>query len=128
MNKQEMIIRLYDKIDEQKKWIETNKLATDLSDNTYKTQKYKRERENVLYGIIATLLDDNELTVEQMEKLESYTTPSADRKTVKVEVWKGATLMELLQRYSGVKDVLNKIQKACDNQGLKLNMSTGKVE
>ena len=64
-----------------------------------------------------------------LDYFKSLTTLSAERAiNDKVIVHKGDTLMSLLQKYDGRKDILAKIQKACESAGLTLNMSTGIVE
>ena len=84
---------------------------------------YKTLKEMKLWCIIQALLampgdDDVTLNDTIMKYFEECS--AGIKRGVTVEVHEGDTALELLDRYKDVKDIWNKIKKACDDAGLKI--------
>lgn len=97
---------------------------TSLSSNTKKTQNYQITHELKLLTAVMSCLDYMSLNgmeeiPEDLEKDVRDIMPQEVRKTT-VEVHEGDNVLQLLDKYNGVKDIYNKLKKACDNEGLKI--------
>ena len=84
---------------------------------------YKTLKEMKLWCIIQALLaipgdDDVTLNDTIMKYFEECS--AGIKRGVTVEVHEGDNALELLDRYKDVKDIWNKIKKACDDAGLKI--------
>lgn len=96
-----------------------------ISENTMRTQTFKLRHDLKMMGIIKALLSDEEVNDEDFTSVFTLT---KEREAGTIEVHKGDKLMELLVKYADKKDVMNKIGKAAEKQGLAINMVTGIVE
>lgn len=75
----------------------------------------------VIESLIETYCEDTEdIDFPLLSELQQMIDCKKGRSGVKLEVHEGDTLMELLNKYSSVKDVYSKIKTACDQQGLKI--------
>lgn len=87
---------------------------------------YKTLREYKLWTIIeAILLDTTSEEVHLGEVPEQFFKECSMgiKKGVTIEVHEGDNALDLLAKYDGVKDIWNKILKACDDAGLKIKGS-----
>lgn len=84
---------------------------------------YKTQKEFRMWKIIQSLLEDiGEGEVHITEEVQNYfslLTMDGPNKIV-IEVHEGDNALELLDKYKDVKDIWNKLKKACDNAGLKI--------
>lgn len=88
---------------------------------------YKTQKEYRLWMIIYGLLNDmGEGEIHINEDVQKYFTELSQgiKRPVVVEVHEGDNVLELLDKYNGVKDVYNKIKKACADAGLKIEGSS----
>ena len=88
---------------------------------------YKTLKEHKLWYIIQGLLEDMEEGDVRISYLtETYFKECAAgiKRAVVIEVHEGDNVMELLEKYDGVKDVYKKIKKACEDAGLMIDGST----
>ena len=88
---------------------------------------YKTLKEHKLWYIIQGLLEDMEEGDVHISYLtETYFKECAAgiKRAVVIEVHEGDNVMELLEKYDGVKDVYKKIKKACEDAGLMIDGST----
>ena len=136
LNIQKAIFALEDKVVELGARADAVKADETLSKNTRQTRAYGFRKEMHTLELMCDIikaLGENQVEIEledaAAKHFDSLTTSSADRvAATTIEVHKGDTLMALLQKYDGRKDILAKIQKACESAGLTLNMATGIVE
>lgn len=84
---------------------------------------YKTLKEMKLWCIIQALLampgDDDVVFNDTIMKYFEECAAGVKHGTV-IEVHEGDNALELLDKYKDVKDIWNKIKKACDNAGLKI--------
>ena len=88
---------------------------------------YKTQKEYRLWMIIYGLLNDmGEGEIHINEDVQKYFTELSQgiKRPIIVEVHEGDNVLELLDKYNGVKDVYNKIKKACADAGLKIEGSS----
>lgn len=88
---------------------------------------YKTQKEYRLWMIIYGLLNDmGEGEIHINEDVQKYFTELSQgiKRPIVVEVHEGDNVLELLDKYNGVKDVYNKIKKACADAGLKIEGSS----
>lgn len=97
-----------------------------LTKNTISSQLYKNGRELRVLKLIKALLDDA-LTQENIDTLVSITTLVEERKVSVVQVKEGDSILEVLQKYSDVKNLSEKLEKTCNKEGLKLDYTAGKI-
>ena len=84
---------------------------------------YKTLKEMKLWCIIQALLampDDDDVTFSDTIMKYFEECSAGIKRGVTVEVHEGDNALELLDRYKDVKDIWNKIKKACDDAGLKI--------
>lgn len=84
---------------------------------------YKTLKEYKLWYIIDQLiLDIGEGEIHLDEAATQYFKECSEgiKRGVQIEVHEGDNALELLNKYEGVKDLWNKIKKACDSAGLKI--------
>lgn len=118
MNKETMISQVAAKAAEMT--AKLNELMKDekVSENTKKTQRFQRGKEIKYLRIIETLLSEKE--VDEKDWL-SIVTLSSERVTSQIEVHEGDNVVQLaFGKYKEVKDIVNKINKACEKAGLKI--------
>ena len=95
-----------------------------LSSNTKKTQNYQITHElKLLTAVMSCLnymsLNGMEEIPEDLEKDVRAIIPQEVKKTI-IEVHEGDNVIQLLDKYSSVKDIYKKLTKACDDAGLKI--------
>lgn len=95
-----------------------------LSSNTKKTQNYQITHELKLLTAVMSCLDYMSLNgieeiSEDLEKDVRAIIPQEVKKTI-IEVHEGDNVIQLLDKYSSVKDIYKKLTKACDDAGLKI--------
>ena len=95
-----------------------------LSSNTKKTQNYQITHELKLLTAVMSCLDYMSLSgieeiPEDLEKDVRAIIPQEVKKTI-IEVHEGDNVIQLLDKYSSVKDIYKKLTKACDDAGLKI--------
>ena len=95
-----------------------------LSPNTKKTQNYQITHELKLLTAVMSCLDYMSLSgieeiPEDLEKDVRAIIPQEVKKTI-IEVHEGDNVIQLLDKYSSVKDIYKKLTKACDDAGLKI--------
>ena len=84
---------------------------------------YKTLKEMKLWCIIQSLLSmpgDEDVTLSDTIMKYFEECSAGIKRGVTVEVHEGDNALELLDRYKDVKDIWNKIKKACDDAGLKI--------
>ena len=106
----------------QNKVVELEALV-DVKSGNKNPDYYKTLKEMKLWRIIQALLaipgdDDVTLNDTIMKYFEECS--AGIKHGVTVEVHEGDNALELLDRYKDVKDIWNKIKKACDDAGLKI--------
>lgn len=105
-----------------------------LSKNTRQTKSYNLRKDAHTLQVMGAFLEavekeDINLSGDLADWFTQATQPKAEAKVYeKVVVNKGDSLMALLQKYSDRKDAYNKILKAAEEAGLKVNMVTGVIE
>lgn len=103
-------------------------LNSDVSENTKRTQKFQRTKDIRAMIILNTVLhqasDEIGLSEEVQKWFTSMVTLTSERKAkYTVEVHKGDSVLELLEKYKEVKDIYNKIMSAVKEQGLTVDYS-----
>lgn len=104
-------------------------LKSDVSENTKRTQKFQRNKAIHDMCVLNTVLhqcvgDEVGFTTEEQKWFTSMVTLTSERKAkYTVEVHKGDSVLELLERYKEVKDIYGKIMKAVEEQGLTVDYS-----
>lgn len=120
-----------DKLNELKTVIAETKTSDTISKNTRSTKLYALGRDRRVLHLIRTLMEANpdiKLDTADSDTFVLITTLAAER-TVQssVIVNEGDLILDLLQKYADKKDISNKLNKACEKAGLKLDYATGKV-
>lgn len=108
----------------QNKCIELEQLVESKSGNK-NPDYYKTLKEMKLWCIIQSLLAVCPQDITFNETIEQYfkeCSAGVKRGTV-IEVHEGDNALELLDKYKDVKDIWNKLKKACDDAGLKIEGS-----
>lgn len=103
-------------------------LKSDVSENTKRTQKFQRTKDIhtmiVLNAVLHQAGDEIGLSEEVQKWFTSMVTLTSERKAkYTVEVHKGDSILELLEKYKEVKDIYNKIMGAVKEQGLTVDYS-----
>ena len=104
-------------------------LKSDVSENTKRTQKFQRNKAIHDMCVLNTVLhkcvgDEVGFTTEEQKWFTSMVTLTSERKAkYTVEVHKGDSVLELLEKYKEVKDIYGKIMKAVEEQGLTVDYS-----
>lgn len=120
------------KVSELENKIDSIKNNPELSKNTKQVQGSAQTRKMHLFIIMESILnyasDEIILTEDEGEWFDSLVSLDTERNTCLIKVKKGDSLMGLIAANPEVKDIVNKVKKACDKAGLTLNMTTGIVE
>ena len=115
MKRNEMAMKAQNKVKELE-------MLVDVKSGNKNPDYYKTLKEMKLWRIIQTLLAmlDDDVTFNDtiMEYFEECST-GIKRGTV-IEVHEGDNALELLDKYKDVKDIWNKLKKACNDAGLKI--------
>lgn len=122
-----------EKIADLKSQIAAMKVNETLSKNTRGTQLYKLGRERRVLHLINSLItqvgDKIKLSEDDMDTFVLITTLSGERAVrSSVEVHEGDSIQELLEKYQDKKDILKKLQNACEKANLIMNFKTGLIE
>ena len=122
-----------EKIADLKSQIAAVKVNETVSKNTRGTQLYKLSRDRRVLHLINTLLTQvgNKIRLldDDIDTLVLITTLSGERAVrSSVEVHEGDSIQELLEKYQDKKDILKKLQNACEKAGLRMNFKTGLIE
>lgn len=120
-----------DKLNELKTVIAETKTSDAISKNTRSTKLYALGRDRRVLHLIRTLMEANpdiKLDAADSDTFVLITTLAAER-TVQssVVVNEGDLILDLLQKYADKKDISNKLNKACEKAGLKMDYAAGKV-
>lgn len=122
-----------EKIADLKSQIAAMKTNESISKNTRGTQLYKLGRDRRVLHLINSLitqLDDKvKFDEADMDTFVLITTLSSERaERSSVEVHEGNSIQELLEKYQDKKDILKKLQNACEKANLVMNFKTGLIE
>lgn len=104
-------------------------LKSDVSENTKRTQKFQRNKAIHDMCVLNTILhqavpEEVVFTEAEQKWWDSMVTLTSERKAkYTVEVHKGDSILELLEKYKEVKDIYNKIMSAVKEQGLTVDYS-----
>lgn len=103
-------------------------LNSDVSENTKRTQKFQRTKDIramiILNAVLHQASDEIGLSEEVQKWFTNMVTLTSERKAkYTVEVHKGDSILELLEKYKEVKDIYNKIMSAVKEQGLTVDYS-----
>lgn len=122
-----------EKIADLKSQIAAMKTNESISKNTRGTQLYKLGRDrrvlHLINSLITQLGDKVKFSEADMDTFVLITTLAGER-TVRasVEVHEGDSIQELLEKYQDKKDLLKKLQNACEKANLVINFKTGLIE
>ena len=121
-----------EKIADLKSQIAAMKINETLSKNTRGTQLYKLGRErrvlHLINSLIAQLGDNVKFSKDDMDTFVLITTLAGERTArSSVEVHEGDSIQELLEKYQDKKDILKKLQIACEKANLVMNFKTGLI-
>lgn len=120
MNKSELLSR---KIEELVSSLDALMKNPSVSDNTKRTQKFQRTKEIRTLIMMRALIDESGFSADMEKWFLSLVTLTSERKeTQQVEVNKGDMLVDLLNKYADKTNVYNKLIKAAELKGLKLNL------
>ena len=118
-----------EKICDLKSQIAAMKTNESISKNTRGTQLYKLGRERRVLHLINSLItqvgDKVKFDKDDMDTFVLITTLASERTArSSIEVKEGDSILELLQKYDGVKDIQKKLKKACEDAGLMIDGPT----
>lgn len=118
-----------EKINDLKSQIAAVKVSDKLTKNTRGTQLYKLGRERRVLQLIRSLItDDTKLSDADMDTLVLITTLASERTArTSVECAAGDKILDLMQKYDGLKYLSEKLNKYCEANGLKLDYAKGVV-
>ena len=88
---------------------------------------YKTLKEHKLWCIIQGLLEnmgDEEVHISYLTETYFKECAAGIKRAVVIEVHEGDDVMELLEKYDGVKDIYKKLKKACEDAGLMIDGPT----
>ena len=122
-----------EKIVELKSQIAAMKTNESISKNTRGTQLYKLGTErrvlHLINSLITQLGDNVKFSKDDMDTFVLITTLAGERAVrSSVEVHEGDSIQELLEKYQDKKDILKKLQNACEKANLVMNFKTGLIE
>lgn len=122
-----------EKIADLKSQIAAMKVNESISKNTRGTQLYKLGRErrvlHLIHSLITQLGDKVKFSEDDMDTFVLITTLAGERAVrSSVEVHEGDSIQELLEKYQDKKDILKKLQNACEKANLVMNFKTGLIE
>ena len=88
---------------------------------------YKTLKEHKLWYFIQGLLEDmedGEVHISYLTETYFKECAAGIKRAVVIEVHEGDNVMELLEKYDGVKDIYKKLKKACEDTGLMIDGPT----
>lgn len=125
------VVLIDEKINELKSIIAETKTSEVISKNTRSTKLYSLGRERRVLHLIKSLIEANpdvKLSSDDSDTFVLLTTLASERAIkVSVEVREGDKILELMQKYSDTKNLMTKLQTACEKQSLKLDFAKGIV-
>lgn len=122
-----------EKIADLKSQIAAMKTNESISKNTRGTQLYKLGRDRRVLHLINSLItqvgDKVKFDKDDMDTFVLITTLAGERvERSPIEVKEGDSIQELLEKYQDKKDILKKLQNACNKANLVMNFKTGTLE
>ncbi len=104
-----------------------------LKESTVSTMRHNVRRDQRMLSLVkelATALEENgihevKLSEASLQGFNQVCFPEKGGSKVVVE--EGDSLLELMEKYSEVKDLLNKVQKAAEKIGCKADFAAGKI-
>ena len=122
-----------EKIADLKSQIAAMKTNESVSKNTRGTQLYKLGRDRRVLHLINSLItqvgDKIKLSEDDMDTFVLITTLASERaERSSIKVKEGDSIQELLEKYQDKKDILKKLQNACEKANLVMNFKTGMLE
>lgn len=105
-------------------------LASNASDNTKRTQKFRRTSAIHTMKVVKALIEQLPADIKLDEQIEkwftSMVTLTAERKAaVTVEVKEGDNIMQLMEEHKDTKDIYKKMMAAAEKAGLKADFAKG---
>ena len=105
-------------------------LASNASDNTKRTQKFRRTSAIHTMKVVKALIEQLPADIKLDEQIEkwftSMVTLTAERKAaVTVEVKDGDNIMQLMEEHKDTKDIYKKMMAAAEKAGLKADFAKG---
>lgn len=137
------LTRINTKADEVQSYIDAFKEGKSitgeaLSINTCKTQIQAKRTQLKTLLVIKALMEhlensddaslEGNMPTELLDFLESYTALVDEHKSATIVVNKGDKILDLVQKYGMVKDVMVKIAKAAEKIGCTVNYQTGTID
>ena len=101
----------------------------DITANTASTQRHHRTYESRIVALLTEIVSQAKVESFKLSAnaLTGFNQLVAPQQTVKIDVNEGDIILEVVAKYDGVKDVFNRITKAAEAKGLRLDMVSGKV-
>lgn len=120
-----------EKLNELKSTIASTKTNGSISVNTRSTKLYALGKERRVLHLIRSLIENNpdvKLSEDDANTFILITTLASER-TIQsaIEVHEGDTILGLLEKYRERKNIADKLNKACERAGLKLDYTKGIV-
>ena len=130
VNVKEIRQALKDRINELKGEIAGLADSTAIKESTKSTRRHALRRDLRIASLLAEMAlaisaEEISITEEALIGFNQLCFPSDGGS--KVEVREGDSILELMEKYAEVKDLLSKLNKAADKIGCKLDFTTGKV-
>lgn len=120
-----------DKYDEVSKDYSAMKTNDDVTKATRNNRLFHFNRERKVLSLIKELLtsmpDEAKLSDDAVEVLNTITALKADRQIYAVEVAVGDRLLDIMQKYSDTKDLLNKVNKAAERVNAHVDFESGTI-
>jgi len=132
MTNKKAIALIDGKVEELKTIISSLKVNETLSNSTRGTQLYAKGRDrrvlNLIKALVKQIPSDVELSEKDMGTFTLITCLASERVArSSVVINEGDKLMDVLQKYSTVKDIARKIQIQCEKLGLHIDYTTGMI-
>lgn len=123
------------RMDELSTMITTLKENKELSKNTIHTKTFHLQRELKICKLVMDMLTQlkeeailDDMDVATLNSLASLQCEKKYTPPVIIEVSEGDKITDLLERYSTVKNLYQRLQQACTKQGLYMNTVDNKIE
>lgn len=131
MNTTTKLSLIDEKLNELKSTIAETKVSESISKNTRSTKLYALGRERRVLHLIRSLIEANpdvKLDKNDSDTFVLITTLATERVVQSsVEVHEGDKILDLLKKYEDKKNIADKLNKACEKSGLKLDYAKGIV-
>lgn len=125
-----MIKRIESKVRELNQRIKTTDVRTDTAECTKRTTLAKLRRELRRLELVEELVkqaDISKLSERAQETLKLMTTPVEEYSVSRVTCKVGDTILSLMQEYDGTHNLLERLGKYAQANGMKLDFKTGTV-